>query len=137
MRNHIAFFMPMVPPTVTAQEKKISTRGGKTVVYEDERLANARQKLRAHLSQHRPDSPMTGAVELLCIWQWAPKDPDMDGRYKTSRPDTDNLQKLLKDCMTWAGFWKDDAQVCNERCVKRWGQPGIYIAVSEIHEGRA
>lgn len=137
MKNRIEFFMPMVPPTTTHQEKRIAVRGGRPIVYEDERLADARRKLTAHLARHRPQTPMAGAVELLCIWQWTPKSPDMDGRYKTSRPDTDNLQKLLKDCMTAVGFWKDDAQVCNERCVKRWGRPGIYVAVSEIHEDGA
>ena len=30
---------------------------------------------------------------------------------EVTKPDTDNLQKLLKDCMTKCGFWKDDAQV--------------------------
>ena len=33
-----------------------------------------------------------------------------DGEYRTTKPDTDNLQKLLKDCMTATGFWTDDAQ---------------------------
>lgn len=56
-----------------------------------------------------------------------------DGEFKTSRPDTDNLQKLLKDCMTKAGFWKDDAQVCEEFVQKLWAAlPGILIQVREM-----
>jgi len=56
-----------------------------------------------------------------------------DGEYRTSKPDTDNLQKLLKDVMTVNGFWKDDAQVASEICEKFWTKiPGIYIAVEEI-----
>lgn len=49
------------------------------------------------------------------------------------KPDTDNLQKLLKDCMTARGFWKDDAQVASEICEKFWAErPGIYICVEEL-----
>lgn len=46
---------------------------------------------------------------------------------------TTNLQKLLKDCMTEAKFWKDDAQVASEICEKFWAEvPGIYIRIEEI-----
>lgn len=34
MKNKISFFIPMLPPTVTHQEKKISVRNGKPIVYE-------------------------------------------------------------------------------------------------------
>ncbi len=51
-----------------------------------------------------------------------------------SKPDTDNLQKLLKDCMTAVGFWKDDAQVASEICEKFWAEvPGIYVCAEELH----
>ena len=58
-----------------------------------------------------------------------------DGQYKTTRPDTDNLQKLLKDCMSDTGFWKDDALVASEIVEKFWAErPGIYIRVEELQE---
>ena len=129
------FFMPMIPPTITAQEKRISTRGRQPIVYEDDRLRDARAKLKAHLAGHRPAMPFNGPVALICVWQWPPAKAEMDGRYKTTRPDTDNLMKMLKDVMTDVGFWKDDALICDERCIKKWGRPGIYIAISELSEG--
>ena len=56
-----------------------------------------------------------------------------NGQYRATRPDTDNLQKLLKDCMTAVGFWRDDAQVASEVCEKFWAEvPGIYIRAEEI-----
>lgn len=56
-----------------------------------------------------------------------------DGEYRITKPDTDNLNKLLKDCMTAAGFWKDDAQVASEICEKFWAEvPGIYVCVEKI-----
>lgn len=52
----IEFFMPMKnPPTVTHQEKKIHVTGGKPYTYEPPELKEARAKLTAHLSKHRPD----------------------------------------------------------------------------------
>lgn len=54
-------------------------------------------------------------------------------QYKDTRPDTDNLQKLLKDCMTACGYWRDDAQVASEISEKFWATlPGIYIKVEEL-----
>ena len=51
-----------------------------------------------------------------------------------TRPDTDNLQKLLKDCMTRCGFWKDDAQVVREIVEKRWSDEptGIFVEIKSL-----
>ena len=126
------FFMAMIPPTVTYQEKKLQVRQGKPIVYEPERLSDARQKLRAHLGGHRPAAPMEGGLRLLVKWCF-PRGRHPDGTYRITKPDTDNLQKLLKDCMTVEGFWKDDAQVASEICEKFWAEtPGIYIRVEEL-----
>lgn len=128
----IEFFMAMVPPTVTHQEKRVRVLGGKPVFYEPLELRNARQGLTAHLFGHRPAEPLTGGLRLITRWCF-PKGRHKDGSYRTTRPDTDNLQKLLKDCMTGLGFWKDDAQVASELCEKFWaGIPGIYIRVEEL-----
>ena len=128
----IEFFMPMIPPTVTHQEKKIGVRGGKPYVYEPEDLKAARVKLTAHLSGHRLDKPLSGGLRLVVKWCF-PRGDHRDGEYRITKPDTDNLQKLLKDCMTACGFWKDDAQVASEICEKFWAElPGIYIAVETL-----
>ena len=47
-----------------------------------------------------------------------------------TKPDTDNLEKLLKDCMTRTRFWIDDAQVADEHVCKTWSPwPGIHVIV--------
>lgn len=129
------FFMPMNPPTITHQEKAVHVVRGKPVFYEPAELRAARSKLLAHLGQHRPERPLEGAVELLTLWYFPLTGQHKNGEPKITKPDTDNLQKLLKDCMTELGFWKDDAQVFNEKCVKFWGDaPGIFIFAGE-YEG--
>lgn len=129
----IEFFMPMNPPTCTHQEKQVRVgKDKKPVFYEPQELKNARATLEAHLAQHKPDERYEGAVELVTKWCFK-KGKHGNGEYRTSRPDTDNLQKLLKDCMTHVGFWKDDAQVCREITEKFWTDvPGIYIRVAKL-----
>lgn len=46
------------------------------------------------------------------------------------KPDTDNLEKALKDEMTRLHFWHDDAQVCSEIVEKFWSAPcGVFVRV--------
>ena len=62
-----------------------------------------------------------------------PRGKRNDGEYKATKPDTDNLIKMLKDEMTKAGFWKDDALVASEIVEKFWAEtPGIYVEVEEL-----
>lgn len=128
----VEFFMPMIPPTATHQEKKWRVVKGKPVSYDPPEVLAARSKLTAHLAGHKPAHPLEGAVWLVVKWCF-PRGKHKDGEYRTTKPDTDNLQKLLKDCMTVVGFWKDDAQVASEICEKFWAEmPGIYICAEEI-----
>lgn len=128
----IEFFMPMNPPTITHQEKQVRVVNGKPAFYEPAELKAARLKLRDHLAEHRPKRPLTGAVRLVVKWCF-PRGRHRNGEYRITKPDTDNLQKLLKDVMTTAGFWQDDAQVASEIAEKFWAEiPGIYIQAKEI-----
>lgn len=127
------FFMPMIPPTVTHQEKQVTVRNGKPVIYEPPELKDARAKLMAHLANHSdPFFPYKQGVRLTVKWLF-PKGSHKHGEYKTTKPDTDNLQKLLKDCMTQSYFWTDDALVASEICEKFWSDtPGIYVKIEEL-----
>ena len=49
----VEFFMPMVPPECTHQEKKVRVVNGKPVFYEPENVKAARSKLTAHLAKSR------------------------------------------------------------------------------------
>lgn len=53
--------------------------------------------------------------------------------HKDTKPDTDNMVKLVKDAIGEAGFWKDDAQVAHELVAKRWGpEPGVHILLGPL-----
>lgn len=123
------FFMPMIPPTTTVQQHKI-TNGR---FYDPPKLKAARAKLEAHLAKHIPSKQYVVPVVLITKWCFPITGKHHDGEYKYTRPDTDNLQKLLKDSMTKCGYWKDDALVCREIVEKFWAvHPGIYIKIEEL-----
>lgn len=50
----------------------------------------------------------------------------------TSKPDLDNLEKMLFDCMNGI-VWKDDAQVVEVTKLKKYSSsPGWYVTVVEV-----
>ena len=108
------FFLTMNPPTATAQEKQVRIVRGKPLFYDPSPVKKAKKLLIAHLLTYRPDKPFEGAVSLSTVWLFPKGKSHSHGEWRTTRPDTDNLQKMLKDCMTKCGFWKDDAQVVRE-----------------------
>lgn len=129
----IEFFMPMIPPTITHQEKQVHVVCGKPVFYEPEELKAARSKLKAHLAGHVPERPLKGPVWLGVKWCFPIKGKHVDGEYKITKPDTDNLNKMLKDVMEDLGYWQNDAQVASEHIEKFWASvPGIYVVAWEI-----
>ena len=126
------FFMAFEPPTATQQEKRIGIRNGKPFTYPDERWEKARAELAARLEAHRPTEPMIGPVILDATWCF-PAKGEADGAPWTRKPDTDNLQKGLKDIMTDLGWWLDDAQVFSEHATKIHSRvPGIRIDIEEL-----
>ena len=127
------FFMAMIPPTVTHQEKQVHVVNGKPVFYEPAELKAARQKLIDHLAGHRPGQPYQRGIRLMVKWCFPAGTAHRNGEYRITKPDTDNLQKLLKDCMTACKFWKDDALVASEIVEKFWSDiPGIYVRIEEL-----
>ena len=125
------FFIEMEPPTATAQEKQVRIVHGQPLFYDPAPVKAARKMLMTHLLLHRPSTPLMGPISLSTIWLFPKGRSHRHGEWRVTRPDTDNLQKLLKDCMTRCGFWKDDAQVVRETVEKRWSDEptGIYIEI--------
>ena len=129
------FFIAIHPPTATAQERKVKVINGKPIFYDPPAVKSAKELLSAYLAQHRPPQPLTGGLSLRVLWLF-PRGAHPHGAWRTTKPDTDNLQKMLKDCMTRVGFWEDDAQVAREIIEKRWSDEpcGIYVEIEPLTE---
>lgn len=129
----IEFFMNIIPPETTHQQKKVHVVNGKPVFYEPDDLKKARVKLMAHLAKFAPEKKIMSPVRMTTKWCFPIVGSHKDGEYKFTKPDLDNSNKLLQDCMTKLGFWKDDSYVVSLVNEKFWAEiPGIYIRIEEI-----
>lgn len=129
----IEFFMAMKTPTTTFQAKKLTVKNNKAIIYESAQAKKVRTLLLGHLAKYAPQKPLEGSVSLQVIWCYsAITGKHFDGEFKPTKPDIDNLQKLLLDCMTQTGFWKDDQQIVRLEATKVWNTiPGIYIKLDD------
>lgn len=128
------FFLSMIPPTTTSQEKGLAVgKNGKPYAYTKYKNRAVENEFYRLLLPHKPKTPLTGPVMLTVLWSFPKGKSHKDGEWKITKPDTDNLQKILKDIMTKAGFWVDDSRVCCETVLKQWSDiPGIYISYGEM-----
>lgn len=130
------FKLKMIPPTATAQQKGERVVGGYIHHYKKKNVAQAEAILRDALLPYVPAEPIVDRAVMLGV-EWlfpypksAKKHQRGFTRWKITRPDTDNLNKMLKDVMTDMGFWKDDALICCEAVRKRYSdEPGIFIRI--------
>ncbi|WP_369118240.1 RusA family crossover junction endodeoxyribonuclease [Enterococcus thailandicus] len=131
--NKIEFFMNIIPPETTHQQKKVHVVKNKPVFYEPDDLKKARAKLMAHLSKYKPEEKFTGPVRMVVKWCFPITSDHQNGEYKYTKPDLDNSNKLLQDCLTKSGFWKDDSYVVSLITEKFWAAtPGIYVRIEAV-----
>ena len=81
----------------------------------------------------KPEKPLEGAIEFSTVWIY--KSKTKETKPKTTKPDLDNMNKLLQDAMTKLQFWKDDSQITRLTIEKWWGEvPGIWIRIEESED---
>ena len=96
------FFIPMQPPTTTHNAKQLHAymKGGKpcAVLHDSPELKATRAKLHAYLASHAPKAPIPAGqpVRLLVKWCFPTEGKRRSGEWRTSKPDTDNLEKAFE-----------------------------------------
>ena len=129
------FFAPMRIPTVTHQEQGLAVVNGKPRVYDTPEIKEARAAFQAHLAKHRPIKPINGPVRLIVKFLFPITKAGKAEWYKITRPDLDNLEKLLLDAMTKLGFWGNDARICSKLTEKFHSDfQGLFIEIFEIDQ---
>ena len=123
-------------PKGTAQQKGVSIIHGKPHFYEKANVREARIEFTEALRPHLPKKPSDKPIRLKVWFYFDVKDKKLWGQPKPTRPDTDNLQKLLKDCMSADrngrnGFWLDDAQVVEETVGKFYAENATIVVFWE------
>lgn len=130
-----------IPPKHTAQasNKILKTKDGKYFIGKksDSKAKQTQNDLISLLYPYRPQKPLEGALKLEIKWVYPfrksePKKNRIDELYCYTRPDVDNLCKLLFDVMTRLGFWLDDSQIADLHFVKYWSDnPRIEIFIEQ------
>lgn len=120
-------------PQTTHQQQQVRVVNGKPIFYEPDSLKQAREIFVSHLSKHKPEQTFMGNVRLIVKWCFPLSGEHHNGEYKSTKPDLDNLMKLLQDCMTELKFWKDDRFVVSLITEKFWADlPGVFIQIDEL-----
>lgn len=131
----LRFFLPINPPTKTAQQKRWKCVNGKPICYQSKELKEAYMLLRDGVALFKPKEKIKDSIHLLTQWRFPADKKHPAGSWRKTKPDTDNLQKMLKDVMTEAGFWEDDCLVVSETVQKFYvDTPGIYIVIAKANE---
>lgn len=133
-KQRTTFFCPMVPPNVTHNALEVYRRkSGTGGIRKSSALKEAEAKLEANFAKHRPAVSYHGAVQVeLCICYKTNKDHPIG--FKTTKPDVDNLEKVIYDVMGRLGFFEvGDQQIAKSMTSKCYDtQPGIYVAMQEL-----
>ena len=141
------------PPTVTSQEKgeairyKWVVRNGKRVSmayihhFEKPEVARARAfYVRAIVKQMRADGiarpKFEGPCKSLITFGFKARRKKDIGQLKDTKPDCDNMNKLLQDVLADLQFFKvGDQQIGDQRVIKKWSaEPYISIEIEPASE---
>jgi Holliday junction resolvase RusA-like endonuclease len=135
------FFIKCIPPKSTAQASNriLRRKDGSMFVgkMQSSKGKQTESDLLTLLAPHVPVKPLDCPLDVFVSWRYPyrkaePKKNRTRPIPCDTRPDVDNLQKLLFDCMTRLGFWHDDSQVARITFEKLWcEQPCILIRIRE------
>jgi Holliday junction resolvase RusA-like endonuclease len=108
-------------------------RGKFAGVHEDPKDTKNKETLAVIAQQKSPDELLAGPLLVsVHFWFQRPKShygtgknsgllKDSAPKYHTSRPDRDNLDKLVLDALTGI-FWKDDSTICQGSISKMYSE---------------
>jgi Holliday junction resolvase RusA-like endonuclease len=123
---------PTKMPT-TQQQKGVTKRNGKTIFYNRRGTENA--ELKALLMRNAPPQAIGKGVPIILdvIFTFKHQRKKLWGKYKSTRPDLDNLLKNLQDYMTKLGYYADDSQIVVLCARKFYGSKNkIEIEIEEV-----
>ena len=123
-------------PKGTAQMKGTAYQGGRIHHYEKKEVRQLRELYHHEISKFFKNTKQSvphldGAVRFSAIFNYSIKDKKKWGLPKTSRPDADNIVKLLLDVCSDLNMWDDDAQVTCLEVRKFYAEkPSICVEVT-------
>ena len=131
-------FIPMVPPRVTHNDLVIRYKKGadgkkKPYVGKSDALLAAEAKWMAHLSKHRPERPLHGAIKADVRICFPSDEKHPSGTAMIETPDLDNIEKTLWDVLKLTGYIHDDRLVFQKHVCKMYNDPsGLFLSLEEL-----
>lgn len=122
------FFEDCIPPKTT---KQVSGRRS----YDTPKVRASKATWLAIARRNAPKEPFLGPLRLsLCLtWPQGQKSRQKAQCVEplASKPDVDNICKIILDAMTKARYWHDDSQIADLRVCKFKGPiTGVSVALS-------
>lgn len=124
-------------PKIVARKAK----GGKVFsqAITPDQTVNAEQAIRSHVSPQWGMAPLADALAVrLTAYVLRPASKPKKYLYPTSKPDTDNILKLVCDSLNGI-LWSDDAVIADGACRKRFCTPAfpqecLHLVVYQLGE---
>ena len=121
------------------------SRGGSARVYDPGTAEGWKGAIALAARDSLPATPLQGPIRVNATLMFRrPKAHYIAGKperglrpeapvYHTSKPDRDNCEKALLDCLTQLRMWLDDGQVCGGEVVKVYSStPGVEIRIDVL-----
>lgn len=129
-----------VPPSITAQQKRVAVIKGRPVFFHSREMRVQEQTWQALLRPYQPAAPMDGPLTLSMrfVYPYLKAMPKAHvGRLipKISKPDCGNASKHIEDLLTKMRFITDDSRVCRMVVEKFHGpeaEVGIRIQIQHF-----
>lgn len=126
--------------STTAQQKGEGIRGNRIIHYEKAKVTKLREEYeiairKAMRLQNMTAPRLKGPVEMEVFYYYGTNDKKkLKQFYKDTKPDSDNVNKLLQDVLADFHFFdKGDGQVARLIFTKCWDhKPHIYIKLKEL-----
>ena len=106
--------------------------------YQKSEFRNWLQEFKLKIKNSIPSSPLTGPIEAEIEFYFpynksaSKKIIDAES-WKITRPDLDNMEKSIFDCLTEQGFIEDDSLICRKLSIKKYSpKPRIVIKLTKI-----
>lgn len=122
-----------IPPSTTAQMKRVRIVGGKPVFFHSKQMQQETATWAALLRPFVPAAPIEGPVRLVVVGIWPhmkdTKKADQPRLLpKTSKPDASNYAKHLEDLLVKMRFLADDSRVASIT-VEKWRGPAAQVGI--------
>ena len=140
--SEIAIEVNMIPTKATHQSslRIMKSKSGRMFVgkFAKSSINSWIQEFELNIKRYRPENPWDGPVQVIIEWRFpfnksTPKKYLHRDEWKTTRPDLDNMEKVILDSLTRTGFIVDDSIICNKTTTKKHSSnPGISIRLIKI-----